>query len=79
MVRARLELGLGALFALGAVATAIWPTWLESLTGLEPDAGTGEAEWWLVVLLGVAAVVAGLLGRRDLRATRSQPSGGVDG
>jgi hypothetical protein len=70
MIRARIELILAALFAAGAVATIIWPTWIESLTGLEPDKGTGEAEWWLVALLGVAALGAAVLARRDLRAAR---------
>jgi hypothetical protein len=71
MLRARLEVVLAVLFALGAVATMIWPTWIESLTGLEPDRGTGEAEWWLVALLGLAAVATALLARRDLRALRA--------
>lgn len=70
--RARLEAGLAALFALAAIATMIWPTWIENLSGLEPDNGSGEAEWWLVILLGLAAVVAGLLARRDFRALRPQ-------
>jgi hypothetical protein len=71
MLRARLEVVLAVLFALGAGATMIWPTWIESLTGLEPDRGTGEAEWWLVALLGLAAVATALLARRDLRALRA--------
>ena len=68
--RALIESVLAGVFALGTVATLIWPTWLEFLTGLEPDGGSGEAEWWLVALLGVATVVAGVLARRDLRAAR---------
>ena len=70
MIRARIEVILAALFALGALATVIWPTWIEGLTGLEPDNGSGQAEWWLVAVMGLAALVAGLLARRDLRAAR---------
>ena len=70
MIRARLELILAVLFGVAAAATIIWPTWLESLTGLEPDGGSGEAEWWLVILLGATAVMVGLLARRDFRALR---------
>jgi hypothetical protein len=70
MIRARIELILAALFAVGAVATIIWPTWIESLTGFEPDKGTGGAEWWLVALLGVAALIAAALAGRDLRTAR---------
>jgi len=72
MIRARLELLLSGVFGLAVIATIIWPTWIENLTGLEPDRGSGEAEWWLVVLLGSAAVVAALLARRDFRAPRPE-------
>lgn len=58
---------MAALFALAAVATMIWPTWIESLTKLEPDGGSGEAEWRLVILLGLIAMVAALAARRHYR------------
>jgi hypothetical protein len=67
MVRARIELGLSAVFAVLTAATFIWPTWIESLTGLEPDAGTGETEWWIVVLLGLVTIAFGVTGARDYR------------
>ena len=73
MWKARTELSLAVLFAAAAIATAIWPTWLESLTGLDPDGGSGETEWWLVALLGVAAVVSGLVARRSFAAIRRVP------
>jgi hypothetical protein len=73
MLRARVETVLSVLFAIGTVATLIWPTWLETLTGLEPDQGTGEAEWWLVLLLGAAALVTAALARRDYRGARPRP------
>ena len=70
MLRARLETVLAGLFAIGTVATVIWPTWIETLSGLEPDKGNGEAEWWLVFLLGVFTVLTGVLARRDYRIAR---------
>jgi len=70
MIRARIETFVAVLFAVAMVATAIWPTWIEDLTGLEPDQGTGETEWWLVIVLGAAALSAALLARRDLRSAR---------
>jgi hypothetical protein len=73
MLRARVETVLSVLFAIGTAATLVWPTWLETLTGLEPDQGTGESEWWLVLLLGAAALVTAALARRDYRAARSRP------
>lgn len=70
MLRARLEMVLAVLAAIAAVATAIWPTWVETLTRLEPDGGSGETEWQLVVTLVAVAVAAAVLARRDLRAVR---------
>lgn len=70
MMRARLELVLAILCGVAAIATAIWPTWIETLTRLEPDGGSGGTEWWLVAVLGLAALTAALLARRDLRAVR---------
>jgi len=54
-------------FALLAILTAAWPTWLETVTGLEPDDGTGVTEWSIVAVLAVLAVLAGVLARRDHR------------
>ena len=80
MIRARLELALSALFAALTVATLIWPTWIESLTGLEPDRGTGETEWWIVVLLGLVTIALGALAARDFRAaTRLRTQRASDG
>ena len=76
MLRARLEIALAVLFALGAIATMIWPTWIEDLSGLEPDKGSGEAEWWLVALLGLAAAISAVFARRDLRALRARTDPG---
>ena len=67
VIRARIELGLSAVFAVLTVVTLVWPTWLESVTGLRPDAGSGETEWWIVVLLGLATIALGLVGARDYR------------
>ena len=78
MIRARIELGMAAVFAVLTVVTLVWPTWIESLTGLEPDRGSGEAEWWIVVVCGLATIGPGLLGGRDyLRVTR--PAARPDG
>jgi hypothetical protein len=75
MLRARLEFAIGVIFAGAALSTLIWPTWIERLTGLEPDAGTGEAEWLLVVAFGVAALASAMLSRRHYLTLRSTPTG----
>ena len=76
MIRARLEALLAVAFGVLAVVTFFFPTWIESLSGLEPDGGSGETEWWLVAVLGVCAVLTSLLARRDRRvalARRATP------
>jgi UDP-N-acetylmuramyl pentapeptide phosphotransferase/UDP-N-acetylglucosamine-1-phosphate transferase len=77
VIRALIELGLAAVFAVLTAVTLVWPTWIEGLTGLEPDRGSGETEWWIVVLFGLATIGLGLLGGRDyLRVTRpARPDG----
>jgi hypothetical protein len=67
MVRPRLEAASCALFSVLTVMTAIWPTWIEGITGFEPDGGSGETEWGFVLVLGVLAIAFGLLARRHYR------------
>ena len=50
------EVILAAACAVLAVATAIHPDWIESLTGLDPDAGSGSAEWAVTLVLALVAV-----------------------
>lgn len=76
MMRARVEVVLAAIFAIAAITTLVWPTWLENLTGLEPDGGTGAAESWLVLALGAAATVTASLSIRDFRAMQLHRSPG---
>jgi hypothetical protein len=74
MLKARIETALAVVAGVLALATLVWPTWLETLFGVEPDGGSGVAEWWLVVALALVALVAGLLARRDFAAARRRPS-----
>jgi len=70
MLRARIESVLALAAALLAAVTVVWPAWLEAVSPLEPDAGTGEAEWWIVLVLALGAVVLAILAGRDYRAER---------
>ena len=79
VVRARLELVLAAVSAVLAVVTSFWPTWIELLFLVSPDAESGETEWWLVAVFAVAAVAAAVLARRDLRAQGAGGGGAADG
>jgi len=62
----KVEAFFAGLFAIVALVTAVVPRWIEEF-GLEPDGGSGSAEWGIVVVLGVAALAAGLLSRRHFR------------
>ena len=61
------EVLLAAAAAVLAVATAIRPDWIEELTGLDPDAGSGSAEWAVTLALALAAVALAV-GARFTRA-----------
>jgi hypothetical protein len=71
MKKARLELVLALAFGALAVAAGLWPTWVEQVTGLEPDGGSGQAEWWLVAVFAMLALSAAVLSRRSFRAVRA--------
>jgi len=49
--------------SLGAL-TLVWPDWIEALTGVDPDAHDGSAEWLIVTALFVVAAASALLARR---------------
>jgi hypothetical protein len=72
MRRVRIEIGLAAIAAVLALVTFVWPTWIELLSGLEPDGGNGEAEWWLAFVFAAVSGVSILLARRDYRAVHGR-------
>lgn len=67
VARFRTEISLATLFAMAAIATVIWPAWFETLTGWEPDGGSGELEVWLVAALAGLSVFAATLAGREYR------------
>jgi hypothetical protein len=71
MLRSRIETALSVLFAGMAILTAFWPDWIETVLRVDPDGGNGSAEWLVVILLGVAAIAAFILARRDYRTARA--------
>jgi hypothetical protein len=54
------------------ILTLTAPEWVETLTGWEPDRGSGGFELTLTALFGVVALSCGLAARRELR--RSTPA-----
>jgi ABC-type thiamin/hydroxymethylpyrimidine transport system permease subunit len=65
--RLRIEVVLAVISAVLCVLTLVFPEWIEELTGLEPDAGSGALEWIMAGAFLVAAVVSAVLARRDYR------------
>ena len=64
------EVLLAAAAAVLAVATAIHPDWIEELTGLDPDAGSGSAEWAVTLVLALAALALAVGARFTRSALR---------
>lgn len=67
MLRAKIEGLLATAAGVLAVVTFVWPTWIESVFGAEPDGGSGAAEWLVAAAFAAAALVLGLLGARHRR------------
>lgn len=71
VLKPRIETTLSVLFGGLAIMTAFWPDWIEAVFRVDPDGGDGAAEWLIVVVLGVAAIAAFILARRDYRIARA--------
>jgi ABC-type thiamin/hydroxymethylpyrimidine transport system permease subunit len=65
--RLSIEVVLAVISAALCVLTLVFPEWIEELTGLEPDAGSGALESIIAGVFLVAAVVSSVLARRDYR------------
>jgi hypothetical protein len=79
MRRYRLQVAFAAACAVLTMAAAVLPMWIERLTGLEPDAGSGELEWLLAVAAGALSIAFGVLAyhtrRRLARVQADRPQG----
>jgi hypothetical protein len=65
--RYRLQVIFAAASVILTIAAAILPAWIERLTGLEPDGGSGELEWLLAVVPGALSIAFGVLAYRTRR------------
>lgn len=70
LVRFWVEAALSGACLLLMVVTLISREWIEIVFGVDPDNGSGALEWALVVGLGLAAALSGLLARADWRRVR---------
>ena len=60
-----------------AMLTAVWPDWIEGLTGFDPDQHSGTVEVALVITLTLIAalcLVAALTDRRALKRSPPEPT-----
>lgn len=60
-------------FALALVSLALllltlaWPEWIEGLFGVDPDAGSGAAEWAVAAAFAISTAAWGLRARSHWR------------
>lgn len=78
-VRARFwfEAGFATLAGVLGALTAVWPRWVELLSGSDPDAGSGAVEWAVVAVLVALSVVAGLFARVEWRRVPVVSASGI--
>ena len=81
-LRMRIEVVLAIVFAVLAVATIMDPHWIEQLFKADPDNRSGDAEWGITAVFGLASLFASLLAGRDWRLLsghrNSGPASAVD-
>jgi hypothetical protein len=73
-IAVRLEVALATIGATLFVLTLIYPRWIEALTGLEPDSGSGAAEFLVAGAFLLMAICSSVLAWRTRRRLARQPS-----
>ena len=68
------ESALACIAGVLALLTAVWPDWIERVTGLQADAHSGSLEWILAAGCALAGVLLGTLARREWRRAMTAPS-----
>ena len=68
--RVWIETALASASTVLALLTLFVRDWIEVVFRIDPDAGSGAAEWLIVVIWAVAAVAFTLLATRSWRARR---------
>ena len=61
VIRMSVEGVIAVIAAIVAIVTLIQPQWIERITGLDPDQGSGTAEWLVVAVLALIAVLFAVL------------------
>lgn len=66
-IRYRLECLLTIVSGVALLLAVVAPQWLEAVSGLEPDGGSGAVEWGLASALAVSTAMWFLLARHHRR------------
>ena len=61
------ESALATASALLLVVTVLWSEWIEAVFRVDPDGGSGAAEWFVVVVLGIVSALSALAARVEWR------------
>ena len=56
-----------------AVVTLLWPAWIESIVGVDPDHGSGALEWFVVAALAALSLILTAAARYELRPAHRRP------
>jgi hypothetical protein len=68
------ESALATASALLLVVTSFWSEWIEALFRVDPDGGSGVAEWLAVIVLGIISAVSALAARVEWRRLAASTS-----
>jgi hypothetical protein len=71
MTQIRVEALSSATLGLLVMVTIAFPRWLEAVTGVDADGGSGAVEWAVVCFCAAGALATGLHAGRRLRAHRA--------
>lgn len=66
-IRYRVECLLTIVSGVALLLSIVAPQWLEAVSGLEPDGGSGAVEWGLAFVLAMSTTMWFLLARRHRR------------
>jgi hypothetical protein len=65
-----LELVLGSITSGLAVVTVFWRDWIETVFRVDPDKGSGSAEWLAIVIFLAVTVILAVSARAEWRRAR---------
>ena len=65
-----MESSSAALTCAAGALTLFWPDWIEKIFGVDPDHGSGAAEWLVTAVLLIVSITLGIMARIEWRRIR---------